>query len=303
MEIDNKLNKQRVNHLFNNDIEEVYMYFKNPSLYSMIHNKLMKNLECLSGHEFLDSVGSVFRYIYRSDIQIEFRVEEVENTELYKMIRMYYYSVKPTDYKYNLIYKFYRITAENKTLFSHELIFDSIDGFNFHEMVFNYEDMIECFNYVQRIIDYTLIKTQTESIIIQEEFEKIWKTITDLKKFKKVSPELIDHIKYEGDSKDLSTIIKIGNGDNINDYTVALCDVDQYKGIYIIKPVECTLGISQFILEMRLTILGTGKCLLSLKHIYLQNVQPEILTKLSLKKKVVLKKLLNYFDRMRNHQL
>ena len=144
------------------------------------------------------------------------------------------------------------------------------------------------------IMDSLLIKTQTEAILIEQNFQTIWDIITDLNEFKHIAPTLADSIEYKVSSNEIDKIVDINRGNNMNKFEVVIFETNSFRGVYSLKQNN-SQNIPNYIIEIRLLILNNSKCLLSYKHIFLQNMQSKVLDKLGEKKKHVLKTLQDYF--------
>jgi hypothetical protein len=289
MEIIHKQNKLFFNYCFDDHIDRVFYILANPHLYQYTYRNFFSELKCLKGVNMLSSVGSEFQYIWKGLLKCRFRIEEAIDGEHEKLINCYFYDVQGTDFHYHLIYQLNYSTVEEKTILRYQLIFQTVDALNFYHSQFDYKEKLNMFKEMEVFLkQQTFLLEQEESIVTDKGVSIVFGVITNLKLFREYVPLIADSVVY--DICNIHKVLfKFVNGYEYN-LIVRRCVMENNSGEFILEMVGSKPSSPQHYVIFRVYDLN-GKCLVVLRHIFIQPVSVNEFRNLSRKKKRILNML------------
>jgi hypothetical protein len=294
LEILIKQNKIKINHIFKVDIDIIYNIFIQLHHYKEIFNGLIHEIVCLEGKPILNSKGSQFKLIWR-DVITRFRIANVIETPTFKKLNFYFYEIMPTEFCFNVLYKFYKNTTEpHLTYYSYEVAFQSPQAMSFHQIQLSSYDYIDVLinfeNHVQKNVKTT---EQVESVIIDCDIDSLWEVLQDWGKFKELAPMIADKVEYERDVGDthIKLLFNSKGGDIVHVLRVIKCFRGDREARFILSLLNSSLKSLSQDLEFSLYSLGGGQCIFIFRHVFQRIIDKGFLKELSKNKRLILNSL------------
>jgi hypothetical protein len=290
METTHEPNLLRVNYVFEASLERVFQMIKDPVSFTEVYSPFLTNLECLSGENIFTDVGAEFKYTWKNNLTIYFKIKAVVDELNYKMINSHYHAVEPTKFQYNIIFKLYPVSTQMKTIMSLEVEFDSQDALNFYMLALNDSEKLSCLKNKENFLLKQLDLKQEESVILPVNIKKVWDIVTDWKVFKKHVPDLAEEIEYEYDKDNVVEFVRLKlSKEKEQCLKVVKKEFGEQEGIYMLTIDDNNSPTQEVILN--LIFIDNSKCLLVFRHNFLVPVRYKSIQTLSENKKAILKTL------------
>jgi hypothetical protein len=281
-------------YLFEDNIDRVYYFFKSVPHLKEMSKDIISDIICVKGTPDYYSVGSVYKFIWKNSWSVELIVEDMVNTPEYKTIQIYYYDIRPSDYRYRVTMKFYRTTVDGFTYFTYDLKFTSPQSLSFYQVNFNTNESRKLLTgYDGYISTNPECLEQVESIVLNTSMKKIWDIITDWKVFQKHVPIIASRIEYERNCEGEIVLIKLNYNNDKTEYYLKVIKscLKKYAGEFSLLLFSSSKSFPSQELHFNIIEINDSKCLLIFKHVFINYVNCKIIAELSINKKDILKTL------------
>lgn len=203
------IKKHTNSHIFKDTIQRVWYLVRDQVKTDKIFQDFRSPVKFLKGENTYE-IGNEFSFLYMKEAELVFRCDEVIEEENFKKIL---WKVQPNQYKikYDFVYSLYSNTLDKSTVMIWEIIYEK-EAMPIPRKLKEVDDIIRA-DMLGRL-DYYLRKNsdnlfQIESVIINEEREKVWNIITNWSKLQKIVPTLADEVLYDGDPLSVNTKCKL----------------------------------------------------------------------------------------------
>jgi hypothetical protein len=281
-------NRLRISHVFNQDIQHIFNLYRSVEHYKQMYGIFLDNIVCLKGNEKYFTTGSEYSFTYKGQFPSKILFEDIIETETCKSIQFFAYDL-PNEFKFRIIYKFFKNTTDGFTYFYFDNVFFSLQALSFHRINFNNKDSLKLSKHLEHYIAATGVFEQVESIVIKIGFKELWSVVTDWKEFKKRVPIIADYI--EDDSDGFYMRLRY-SGDKAEYFLQVLKNnnTDDCLGDFELRLSSSNSDFTSQEMHFKVVALD-DKCLLVFKHVFKSHVNCNILTDLSDNKREILKML------------
>jgi hypothetical protein len=286
MEIILKENKIRFSHVFDYDMDTMYHYYIIPENFQAIQAPFMTHITCLQGENKLNAVGSKFEMIWKGVQSMKVRIEKTSENEFFKTLRYKVYSIMGTDFTYFASFSFYKISTNNSTCFTHELMFESPQALSFFRVAVGGRDSIAILKNMNEFY-YKHVKNieHYDSIIVNSDFEKVWASISDMERFAQHVPFINNSFCYPNDNR--RNVLVNGDGE-VYKLKVNSCIKDCNKGEYSLGLLRGNTSIPSQTVSFIAIDMGDNQTLMSFKHVISKLIGHEDIELLTENKKDIL---------------
>jgi hypothetical protein len=264
------------NYIFDDSIERVFEIFSTPKHFYQIYSPYLTDLILYKGDKF-DQIGTLFQFIWKTELKIDVIIEDVVNQKDFKMIKMFFFRVKPTDFIYHIYFKLRWISTEKVTYFTHICVFDTIQSLSFFQLQHDYEEKLGIFKNVSIYLKtFTELLSQSESVVLNISMDRLWQIITHFDLLISYVPILADSFEICNDG------IKISKESRVSFLEVVRETLSRDSGEYVIKVSN---GIE---LHFKLIGLSKNSSLLILVHKFNESIPVSSFDILSQRKRLIL---------------
>jgi hypothetical protein len=254
--------RQNISCAFDVDMVHLVKTFTNVILFQQIFNT-MDNLKCRGGENRLNCKNSLFSF-YINSKACEFTIDEVIETLHYQKLNFLFSRLFDRKINFIINFKFYRLTVEDATYFSMELIYASENDLAHFYTYLPIPDIIKAFRNISDKLNKKK-KYKEYSINLNSNIFDIWSLITDWNVLTMYVPTLADYVEYP-QSQDCDKI-KIMKGDKILYIRIKRCKLEAYKGLYTINIYYDELLIQKIIFKL---VSNDMNCFVHIKYIQLK---------------------------------
>jgi desulfoferrodoxin (superoxide reductase-like protein) len=297
MEKDNKDFVKRVSHVFDFHIDEVFKVMTNP-LFFKDYSPFFENAKFTKGTDFCTVGSELLIDEPKFLLEVRIKVEDIKIDKFYKKLSVTHTYLKPFQLKNLINYHFLWNTVESTTVFIAEIIYENQEQMLKLEST-NEKERKKFYDMIQKV----LIKinknfVQTESIVINESIDKVWEAISDMRNFIKHVPIVGYKVEYEGDPKEIDTIVHVYFQTQDREHHMKVIQVDNNpdKKDYALKFFAGKPKSPKQILKFSLIKLEETCCLVKFRHVYKKCLKYCLIEKISNEKKNILNLLKNSLE-------
>jgi hypothetical protein len=170
----------KVNYIFEDTIDRVFELYRNPAHFVHLHIPFMTGFKKLTGDHF-DTVGTTFEFIWKQEVHVESKIIEVIDEVDYKMIKMWFYKVDPTEFTYHMIYKLKYITADQVTLLTNVCEFGTLQSLSFYQLQIDHEERLMLLRRAEgylKTLTHSLV--HEDAVVIEKELAEVWDVVTNI---------------------------------------------------------------------------------------------------------------------------
>ena len=285
--------------IFDENIDELWLYLKDLSVEA-------KNIDFLDNFKFIKgdntwTIGNIFSLYWVGVSNIEITCISTKVTRMKKKIKWKFNCDIGINYYKTMI--LYRISADDKTLVKLNVyrcaknnLIDSNSQLDYY-LNLQHNILISQSKYLQNLKKQ---KSAFQSFILNNNYLKIWKFITNLENLSHLFPKTINKIEYNGPFNQIGSFFKFYH---YNSKKTIFFKITEFSTPTNKKTYKCryeTIGadIGHFpqIIEIQITIISTNKTFISCFYSFDAKIDNKEINIFQLNLKILINNIIKYIN-------
>jgi len=293
-----RIKSQKFNYIFNDNIERVWKFLKDFSRTFNIYQDLRSREIYTMGNSSFE-VDSEFNFVWKNKAACYYKVFNVVDSPEKKLLHFKIFK-KEKNLRIDYVFNLYDLTIEKSTLLVWDCIYEEPGVWKTPDQIeHNISGKMEI---IKRFVN--LLRTnvedlkQTESILLNYSIKKVWKIVSNWKKFHKLVPCISSEIDFIGEPEAIGTIIILRwghEGSHVLSFRLKVQEkkYDDSRKIYIFRLLclEKSSDNPNHELLLTLTDVESTHTFIEFTHIFLKPIESRVIPELSIYKTRILKNL------------